>query len=148
MSLKVIDGAKAIDGANLACDIDYQTLTVGGTANVESTSVDMSEFFELLAHITVDAVDAGCTLKVAVQESDEADASFTNITGALAEFAAGAADDSVWMSVNWKHPDRKRYARLQAIVTGANTALLTAGTLRVQPHGGPMSVDTGVVEVK
>lgn len=146
MSMKVMDGARALDGTNLTADIVQTTLTVGGTATVNSTGVEMTDFFEFLAHILVTSVDAGATLVVVAQESNEAAANFTNITSATQTFAATAANDSAWFDVDWKHPDRGKYARLSATVTGANTAVLSGATFRIQPHGGPVTADASVVE--
>jgi hypothetical protein len=139
--LRVVDGAYTLAAGTFTIDIPYKTLTVGGTANAESTGVDMSGHWEFLANVCGYVIDAGCTLTVTVQESDEAAASFTNITGASHSYAAGSANDSKWFSVSWRNADRKKYARLQAIVTGANTATLSAVTLRVLPNAGPINTD-------
>lgn len=147
MSMKVMDGARTIDGANSGTDIPYQTLTVGMTAQANSTGVDMSNHFELLATFLAPAVAAGCTLTCLVQESDEAAANFTNITGAAATIAAGSANLAEWISVDWKHPDRKKYARLSMLATGANTATVAALSLRVNEGGGDVDADDNMTEV-
>lgn len=147
MSLKVMQGAKTVDAANYLPDIKYLTLTVGATAQANSTGVDMSEHFEFIAVCSAYAVAAGCTLTWYVQESDTVGGTYTNITGASVVCAASAVNLSKWFTVNWKHPDRKRFARLSAIVTGANTATIAANSLRVNPSGGPVDISADVTEV-
>lgn len=146
MSLKVMDGVRTLDGANHTPDLPGTTLTVGGTETANTTGAEMKDFFELLASILVTSVAAGCTLVVKAQESNEASANFTDIPGASITFAANTANDAQWIDVNWKHPDRKRYGRLTATVTGANAATLSATTLRVGPHGGDMTADDSFTE--
>ncbi len=146
MSLKVMDGARTLDGANSTCDIAHQTLTVGATAQANSAGVDMTNFFEVMAHVNVLSTAAGCTLTVYGQESDD-NSTFTNISGSSQVIAPSQANDSVWLDVNWKNPTRKRYFRVSALATGANAAILSAATLRVGPHGGDMTVDDSFDEV-
>ncbi|GAG44021.1 unnamed protein product, partial [marine sediment metagenome] len=119
------------DGANSTPDLVSTTLTVGGTATANTTGVDMVAHSEYLACIQVTSVAAGCTLVVKAQESNEAAANFTDVTGAAITYAANTVNDAQWVDVDWRHPDRLRYARLTATVTGANAAVLSANTLRV-----------------
>lgn len=148
MSLKVMNGARTLDSANLVTDIAYQTLTVGGTAQVNSTGVDMSGHAEFLACCMGMAVHANATLTWYIQESDEAAANFVNISGATKVMAASSANDAAWIDVNWKHPDRLKYGRIVAIATGANTATVAATSLRVQQINGDVTADASFVEVK
>lgn len=146
--LKVMDGARTLDGANHTPDLPYSTLTVGGTATANTTGVDMKAHAEFLACVCVSAIAAGATLTVKAQESNEAAANFADIADASMEFAANTANDAQWFSVDWNHPDRLRYARLTATVTGANTAKLSANTLRVHKTDGPQTKDDAFTEIK
>lgn len=149
MSLKVIHGAKVLDGTNYTPDIVYADRTVNTTVN--STAVDMVNHFELIVHLLTAVIDAGATVTVQLQESNESSANFTNISGAIFTKTASHDNHSAWMSVNWKHPDRKRYVRLQGFTAGANSGAYSASTIRMNRSGaagdGSMAVDTGVIEV-
>lgn len=143
--MRVIDGAKVVDGTNNASDIPQANYAAANTMN--STSVDMRDpgHRELLANVRSGTLLGTATLVVTVQESDEASANFTNVAGATLSFAATDDNKSKWASVNWTHPDRKRYARLQGI-TANNTVEYGAATLRVGPNQ-QVSTDTNVVKV-
>ncbi len=149
MPLKVIDGLRSQAHANSDLDLNVQPIVAGNTVNGAVHTID--GFGEFLALFTVDDVDTGATLIVKVQESNEAAANFTNISGATKTIAAGSADIIEMISVDWKHPDRKKYARVTAQVTGANNADLSAVGLKMVPFGGAagLDLDTGdnVVEV-
>ena len=146
MSIKVIDGARTLDGANNGLDIAPANYATGNTAN--STGVDMSEFFELIAMVQAGVVVGTATVTVYAQESDD-NSTFTNISGASVSFVNNAdSNTGQVLSVNWKHPGRKRYARVSGVVSVANAAIYGVSTLRVQPHGGPMTIDSSVDETK
>jgi len=69
------------------------------------------------------------------------------VTDAEAVFTANAESNMCKViDVDWKHPDRKRYARVQNVVSVANAAIIGISTLRVQPKGGPMTADDSVAE--
>lgn len=145
--LKVIDGLKLVDAANNTPDVKAADRT---NATTNSTGVDMSEHEELLAILHLGVVDASHGMTFAIQESDEAAANFTNITtpvNTVLSIAAANSNTQRVLSVDWRHPDRKRYARVQGINDATNSALWAATTLRCRPKGGPVGVDDNVVEV-
>ncbi len=141
MSLKVIDGLRTIDGANAAMDMNIQTITAVNTVN--GSSHDMKNHFEFIAVCLNDATEAGATCTFVGQESND-DSTFTNISGSSAVIAADSANTVELIQVDWKHPDRKRYARVAAVVTGANTSIVGIVGMRVQAKGGDLSVDDNV----
>lgn len=141
MSMKVIDGARTLDGANFGCDLPPLSIASGNTRN--STGVDMSGHYELIANVEAGVVNT--SVAVTVQESNESAANFTNITGAVVTMNTN--NTSKVMSVDWKHPDRKKYARLQGITAGGGATLYGATTLRVAENAGPVSLDSSVVAV-
>jgi|GEM_PF-3245076 len=143
--MRVIDGAKVLDGTNNASDIPQANYAAANTMN--STSVDMRDpgHRELLANVRSGVLLGTATLAVTVQESDEAAANFTNVAGAQLNFAATDDNKSKWCSVDWNHPDRKRYGRLQGI-TANNTVEWGAVTLRVGPSQ-QVTTDTNVIKV-
>lgn len=139
--LRVINGARAVDGANNASDIPNLNYAAANTMN--STAVDMSGHMELLVNASTGALTGTATLALTVQESNESGANFTNISGSNMNFAATDDNKSLWQSVDWTHPDRKRYARVQGI-TANNTVEYGARTLRVRPRH-TISTDTGFI---
>ncbi len=149
MPLKVIDGLRTVTHGNSQLDLDVQAIVAGNTVNGAVHTMD--GFGEFLALFTIDDVDVGATLIMKVQESNEAAANFTNIAGAEKTVAAGAANDAELISVDWKHPDRGKFARVTAQVTGANNTDLSAIGLKMVPFGGSagldLSVGDNVVEV-
>jgi hypothetical protein len=132
--LKVIDGLRTSNHANSVVDIAAQSVVHGTTnANVVSTSVDMANFAELLVVGLCNAVTGTPTGTIAIQESNEAAANFVNVTNAVLTFTA--ANTVKVHSLDWRKPNRKRYARLSAY--NATNAITLAGiTERVhQTHG-------------
>ncbi len=145
MSLKVIDGARFLGSS--AADIPISNYANASTTN--SASQDMSEFFELMAQLDVGVIVGTASVQFVVQESNESAANFTNISGATVTVVNSANSNlAKRISVNWKHPDRLRYARLQGLVTVANAAFFGATIARLQPRGGDMDIDDSVTEVK
>ena len=144
MSLKVMDGARTIDGANIGGDLSAENVAA---STVNATSVDMSSpgHHELLVAISCGVLTGTGTLAVFVQESNEAAANFTNIASAIQSFAATNDNTSKWISVDWKKPDRKRYARVVA-TTALNSTVYSALTLRVQPRQ-QVTIDGAMVAV-
>lgn len=142
--MRVIDGAKVFDGANNATDLSHLNYASGNTS--ASTSVDMRNpgHHELLVNARTGNLLGAATLTVAVQESDEAAANFTNIAGAHMNFAPTDDNKSKWASIDWTHPDRKRYARVQGI-TANNTVEYGVATLRCRP-AQQVSTDAGIVK--
>ena len=145
MSLKVIDGARTLDGTNNGVDIPPANYANGNTMN--STGIDMKDFFELIGMVQAGVVIGTAQVDVYVQESND-DSTYTNITGAQVTVANTESNTGQVFSVNWKHPDRKRYARVSGVVSVANGAIYGVSTLRVQAHGGDMSVDSSADETK
>lgn len=145
MSLKVIDGARLVDAANNACDIVPLDRT---DATTNSTGVDMSGHEEFLVVAMIGLLDASHGLTIAIQESDEAAANFTNITTPQNTVTTMANNTTRVWSVDWRHPDRKRYARIQGIDDATNSALWGAQSIRAKPTSGPVTVDTDVIECK
>lgn len=140
MSMKVMDGLRTLDGANAAIDITPLSRASGTTTN--STSADMSGHFEFLASVQAGVVNT--SVAVTVQESNEAAANFANI--ATAVVTMNTTNTHKVISVNWKHPDRKRYVRLQGITAGGGATLYGAVGLRVQQCNGDVTADSSVVE--
>lgn len=126
MSLKVIDGLRTLDGANHKIDIPAQSVASGATVN--GTSHDMSDHNELLAAFLGGAVTGAGSLACVVQESNEAAANFTNVAGATVTITT--ANFGQLMSVDWRSPLRKRYARL-SVTASVNTVAVSAAGLRV-----------------
>lgn len=145
MSLKVIDGLRTVDGANSGIDMAIQAIIAGNTVN--GASHDMKDHFEFLAICINDDTDVGATLTFRVQESND-NSTFTNITGASAAVASNTANTVELISVNWKHPDRQRYARVTATVSGANNGDCAVVGLRLQANAGDIDVDDNVAEVE
>lgn len=140
MSLKVMDGARTLDGANHEPDLDNRTLVVEMEATMISPILNMVDFTEVMYQILVTNVDTGATLVVKARESNKG-TNFTDIPGASITFPPNTTNDAQWIDIDWKHPDRKRHVDLHARVTGANTATLSATSLRVAPRGGDMTPD-------
>lgn len=138
MTLKVMDGARTLDGANSTPDLPHEDQA---NTTVNTTGFDMNDFMELLVNVNTGVVDASQVGGVYVQESND-NSTFANISGAsVAWNGASSSNLSDWISVNWKHPDRKRYARLSGVFGATNSAAAGAVGLRVQPKGGPVSAD-------
>jgi len=145
MSIKVMDGARTLAGATATADIPIANYANANTMN--STGVDMKDHFELLVALIGGVVTGTAVVTLYAQESNEAAANFTNIASATATLTAAAESNlSKWISVNWKHPDRKRYARVSGVVSVANAAFYGALTLRVGPHGGAVTADGALTE--
>lgn len=145
MSLKVMDGMRTLDGANYGLDIPPANYANANTMN--GTGVDMNDFFELIAIAQAGVIVGTAVATVAVQECDTSGGTYANVTGASVAFTAAAESNLCKIiDVDWKHPDRKRYARVQNVVSVANAAIIGVSTLRVQPKGGPMTKDTSVDE--
>ncbi len=126
--LKVINGLETVDGANNKIDIPYQSVT----AQVNSTGVDMSNHDEFLAAFLGAAITGSGTLTCLVQESDEAAANFANVEGGESNAVAtiNAANMLYVMSVDWRGPTRKKYARL-SVINATNAVAVSALGLRV-----------------
>lgn len=145
MSLKVMDGMRTYDGANYGLDIPPANYANANTMN--GAAIDMIDFFELIAIACTGVVTGTAVATVKVQECDTAGGTYTNVTDAEAVFTANAESNMCKViDVDWKHPDRKRYARVQNVVSVANAAIIGISTLRVQPKGGPMTADDSVAE--
>lgn len=126
--LRVCDGLRTANHANSVVDLPSQSVT----AQVNTTSVDMANFSELLVHAQCNAVTGSGTGDIVVQESNEASANFTNISGASSNFSA--ANTAKPIHVNWRsNGARKKYARLAAFNT-TNAVTLSATTYRLSPH--------------
>ena len=150
MGLKTIDGLRSYDHANAAMDVPQQVIAAGSTVN--GNIHDMAGFGEFLAHCLTDAIDVGATLTYQVQESDtQTSGDFTDISGASKSVAGAGTNQYHMISVDWTHPDRKRYARVECAVTGANNATPTVVGNKIKPMSSPGGIDltTGdnVVEV-
>ena len=145
MSLKVMDGLRTLDGANMTCDLPPADRT--NTA-VNTTGVDMSAHNELLVSVQQGVVDAGQVGSVKVQESNEAAANFTDITGAVASFNGAASSNLTQViSVDWRSPERLKYARLVGTFGSTNSALVGAVTMRVGAKKDVQTADGALVEV-
>lgn len=143
MSLKVMDGMRTLDGANYGLDIPPANYANANTMN--GTGVDMADFFELIATAISGVVTGTAVATVKVQESDTLGGTYADVSGASQVFTAAAESNLCKViSVDWKHPDRKRFGRAQNVVSVANAAFIGVSTLRVQPKGGPMTADTSV----
>jgi hypothetical protein len=144
MSLKVIDGLMTLDGANYKIDIPYQAVTAAATVN--STGVDMSAHSEFLAAFLGAAVTGAGVLTCLVQESNEAAANFTNVTGGASNAVTtiSAANTLKVMSVDWRSPLRKKYARL-SVVAATNTVAVSAVGCRVSKKCG-QSIDAAALQ--
>jgi hypothetical protein len=136
---KVIDGLRMIDGTNNASDLALVNYASGNTSN--STSVDMIDHSELLVHAMSGTLLGTATLTLIIQESDEAAANFTNV--AFINFAAADDAKNKLASIDWNHPDRKRYARLSGVVAN-NTVEYAAATIRVR-NKMAVTTDTNIV---
>lgn len=148
MSLKVINGAKiGPDSANNTPDIAHadRTNTTVNSAGVLMND-DLEQFAELIVMIDTGVMDASHTLNVHVQESDD-NSTYTNISGASVALDEDDDNQVHVIDVDWKHPDRKKYARVSAISGATNSGAYGVRTLRVQPGGGNMDVDSVVTEV-
>jgi hypothetical protein len=142
--LRAFDGARSIDPANQGVDITPLDRTA---ATVNATSVEMSNFASLIGMMMAGVIDAATNVVLWVQESNEAAANFVNITGASKALEAGDDDQSVQVYVDWRHPDRLKYARLVGIVTGSGSALYGAWSLRVDSlrNDGSIGADAAAV---
>ena len=145
MSLKVMDGMRTLDGANYGLDIPPANYANANTMN--GTGIDMNDFFELIATAMTGVVTGTAVCTVKVQECDTSGGTYADVSGAEATFTNNAESNLCKViDVDWKHPDRKRYARVQNVVSVANAAIIGVSTLRVQPKGGDMTADTSVDE--
>lgn len=126
--LRVCDGLRTANHANSVVDLPSQSVT----AQVNTTSVDMANFAELLVHAQCNGVTGAGTGEVVVQESNESGANFTNIAGAVSNFTA--ANTTKPIHVNWRaNGARKKYARLAAF-NATNAVTLSATTYRLAPR--------------
>ena len=145
MSLRVSDGARTLDGANYGLDIAPANYANANTMN--SIGIDMVDFFEVMAMIQLGVIVGTAVVTVYGQESDD-NSTFTNISGSSLAFTNAAnSNQGGVLAVNWKHPDRKRYFRVSGVVSVANAAIYGVSTVRVAPHGGPITKDTSVDQV-
>ncbi len=141
MGLKVMDGARTLDGANNGIDAP----AVGATAGtVNTTGVSMADHEELMVCLAVGVMTGTGTLAVAVQESND-DTTYTNISGALVSVAADGDNTGYIIDVDWRHPDRMKYARVQAI-TANNTCFHSIQTIRLK-NKQAVTADGAVTEV-
>lgn len=129
--MRVIDGAKVFDGANNTPDIPVAARAA--STIVESSPVDMADpgHDELIVSAQFGERTGLSQVVLAVQESNEAGANFANVPGS--SFTTAASNIARIISIDWTHPDRKRYARIrgQSIV---NTHIYGAATLRMRPR--------------
>lgn len=138
----VLDGARVLDGANQLADLKTQSLNAN--TNINTTSQDMIGHMELLVCAQVGTLGASSNAVLAVQESND-NSTFTNITSAT--LTLDTANSNQLLSVSWRHPDRKRYARLQLRPAIANATLLGAQAIRLQPKNGPVNTDASMTQV-
>lgn len=124
--LKVIDGARTLDGANSG--IDLTPISVASANNRSGPGFDMSGHLELLVSVQAGVINT--SVVVVVQESND-NSNFTNISGASVNMTA--TNTHKVMSVNWKHPDRQKYARVNAVAAGGGASLIGVASLRVHP---------------
>lgn len=142
--LRAIDGASSIDPANNGVDITPLDRTA---ATVNATGVDMSGHASFWGMMMAGVIDASTNVTLWVQESNEAAANFVNITGASTVLETADDDQSAQLYVDWRHPDRKKYARLVGIVAGSNSALYGAFSLRLDAlrNDGTVAADVTAV---
>ena len=145
--LRAIDGASSIDPANNGVDLTPLDRTSG---TVNATSVDMSGHASLLGMMMAGVIDASTNVSLLIQESNEVAANFVNITSpSTASGVLEAADDnqSLQVYVDWRHPDRKKFARLVGVVTGSGSALYGLWSIRLDAlrNDGTVAADVTVV---
>lgn len=141
--LKVIDGLRTTDGANSGTQIGMISRTAG---TVNGPGVAMGGHFEALALVGIGSVAASTNCTYNVQESND-NSNFTNISGATTVFNASAANLSRVIGIDWKHPDRKAYARLVQIVAGAGAVVGGGEILRVNQNAGPVNTEASTIPV-
>lgn len=129
--LKVIDGLATVDGANSKIDIPAQSVTAAATVN--GTSHDMSDHNEFIAAFLGGAVTGAGVLTCKVQESNEPAANFADVTDAVQTVSTSNALKLI--SVDWRKPNRKRYARL-TVTAATNTVAISAVAVRVNKRSG------------
>jgi len=144
MSMKVMDGLRTVGGATLELDIPPLSRATGTT--VDGPAIDMAGHFELLALAQAGLIGASSSCSVVVQESNEPAANFADVPGSTVILTASNTQKLV--DVNWKHPDRKRYARLRMVTAGTSASLAGALTLRLNQCNGDVSKDGALTEVK
>lgn len=145
MSLKVIDGVRTVDGTNAAIDIPYATYAAANTTN--GASHDMKDHFEFIATLHVSNSGTTTTIMVNVQESNDG-STWANIANAGVTVGVNTQNKSYLISVDWKHPSRKRFSRLQSVIGGASTsAVFSASGMRVAQSGGNVAVDSNVTAI-
>lgn len=138
--LRVLDGARLIDSA--ASDIPAANYSAGTT---NSTALDMEDFNELIGILNAGVVVNTGVTTAYIQECDTSGGTFTNITDATMTIN-NASNTQAAISVDWKHPDRKRWARL-SVVQATAAAFHSASLIAVQSIGGPKDVDSNVTRV-
>lgn len=145
MSLAAYHGTRSIDPANNGLDIP-PTDRSSGTVNGAS-SLDMKDHASFLAVMSVGVIDASTNVTLLAQESNEAAANFTNISGASTVVVAAANNTAVQIAVDWRNPDRLRYVRVVGVVAGSNSALYGVSSLRLDPlvNDGAVGADVTVV---
>ena len=130
MPLLALNGARSMTNDETS-DIPIATYN-DSTQN--GAGLDMREFNELVAHLMVGVVVGSATLTAVVQESND-NSTFTNITNAAFTITADNDDNKTeWLSVDWRHPDRKRYARAQTVAGGSQDHIHGLTTLRLAPR--------------
>lgn len=142
--IRVIDGARAADGANNAADIAVANYASEELA--EGIIVDMAlpGHRELIFNAATGATETQDTsVAVTVAEANDPNDTFETVPGAL--IGVDGPNASAWGSVNWNHPERKRYARLQAFPEDG-WAIFGASSLRVAPCQ-EIDADDGIVAV-
>jgi hypothetical protein len=99
-----------------------------------STPIDMADpgHDEVVFCIITGTLSGGALLTITIQESNASGSGFTDIPGATFSASASQNLKSKWMGVDWSHPSRKRYCRMQGVVLVAGTAEWGAASLRVR----------------
>lgn len=142
MLKQLLDGVRPDDESN-GLAIDYAANSAG---DVDSAGVLMQGFLEFLATLHLDVVDASTTLVFKVQESDD-DTTYTDVPDATSgTIAAATANEIRRIHVDWRHPDRKKYARVRCVVAGSNSADFSVDTLRGNAVGGDISKSASMIE--
>jgi hypothetical protein len=137
MYLPTLSGLKTFDDAAFAANEMSFASAAPGT--YVSTGLDVSEFAEYFAYFAIDNAGAGsCSCKIA--ESND-NVSFAQIPDAIINISTGLLE-RVGIYVNRRSPDRKKFFRLEVVVSTAN-ARIFAFSMRMSPMDGKIAVPGG-----